>query len=181
MNNHNIQDKTFKKEMHDILKRRKICITGRNIIIDGYLADEELDRDKALDNEDNVSLDFEIQKQIEGNIPSEFVEQCNFVRWFKSEHPCVVIMSIRNGGSRSPKERSEQLREGLHPGAADLYIPEWKLWIEFKKIKGGVLSEKQEIFRDYVLGIGDNWMLAYGCEKGKKQVINFSEQRSRNR
>ena len=65
-------------------------------------------------------------------------------------YPGIVIMSIRNGGSRSPAERVEQIMEGLHPGATDIYIPEWHCWIEFKKIKGGVLSEKQEIFRDYV-------------------------------
>jgi len=167
-----INDTIFTDELNILLKKRKIKVKDRRATIKKYLDDDDINscRDKVLDRETYKTQCFLRSHREKNNVPSEFTEQCNFVKWFKSEYPHIVIMSIRNGGHRNPRERSEQLLEGLHPGAADLYIPAWKLWIEFKKIKGGVLSEKQEIFRDYVLGIGDNWILALGCEDGKSKL-----------
>jgi hypothetical protein len=96
------------------------------------------------------------------------------VHWFKKTYPGVVIMSIRNGGYRTPRERADQIREGLHPGVADLYIPAKKIWIEFKKTKGGILSEEQKIFRAYVCDVCcDNWMLAEGFEDGKVKIMEL--------
>jgi hypothetical protein len=60
--------------------------------------------------------------------------------------------------------------EGLHPGAADLFIPAWHLWIEFKKVKGGVLSEEQGKFADYVCNHNYGWFMAKGFEHGKAQI-----------
>jgi hypothetical protein len=85
-------------------------------------------------------------------------------------------MWIRNGGSRTPRERADQIREGLHPGAADLYIPAWHLWIEFKKVKGGVVSKEQEAFAEYVRNTcGDYYFLAEGFEQGKLKILAFVE------
>jgi len=165
-----ISDELFTDELNILLTRRKIKAKDRRAIIKYYLEILDLDRDKTLDLEEATTRIFVKTIKEKKAIPSEFTEQCNFVKWFKSEYPHIVIMSIRNGGHRNPRERTEQLMEGLHPGAADLYIPVWKMWIEFKRIKGGVLSEKQEEFRDYVLGIGDKWMLAIGCEDGKNKL-----------
>ncbi len=169
-----ISDTTFRNELDRHLKKRKIKANDRRAIIKKYLDDDiNTCRDHMLDREEFKTQCFLRVSREENNVPSEFKEQCDFVKWFKSEYPDIVIMSIRNGGYRNPRERTEQLMEGLHPGAADLYIPEWKLWIEFKKIKGGVLSENQEKFRDYVLGIGDKWILANGCEDGKAKCTTI--------
>ena len=57
----------------------------------------------------------------------------------------------------------------------DLYIPEWKLWIEFKKVKGGILSKDQKLWRNYLISIGDNWILANGFEDGVNKVRTFKK------
>ena len=173
-----INDITFSNELDNALKRQGIKKADRINIITEHMMRESYERDSILDDEEAKARDVEYERNKKISIPTEFKEQCDFVAWFKSTYPDVVIMSIRNGGSRSPRERSEQLLEGLHPGAADLYIPKWHLWIEFKKVKGGVLSEKQEKFRDYVTNqCSDNWMLAMGCDDGRKKVEMFLRDR----
>ena len=173
-----ITDIAFSNELGAALKRQGIKKADRINTIAEYMKRESYERDSILDDEECKAAAVEELRKIKKHIPSEFKEQCDFVAWFKSEHPAVVIMSIRNGGTRTPGERAQQVMEGLHAGATDLYIPEWHLWIEFKRIKGGVLSEKQETFRDYVLDVcGDSWILAVGCEDGKKKLSMFLENR----
>jgi len=172
-----ITDKIFKKELDSALKRQGILKKERDKLVSEQVRKTPLyDRDEVLDNEEIKASLYLTEKRKAKHIPSEFKEQCDFVEWFKSEYPGVVIMSIRNGGHRLASERQAQLLEGLHPGAADLYIPQWHLWIEFKRIKGGVLSKEQDIFANYVMNeCGDWWILAEGCENGKEQVIDFIE------
>ena len=105
--------------------------------------------------------------------PTEFKEQCDFVAWFRNEYPGIVLMSIRNGGSRSPKESRDQMLEGLYPGAADLFIPAWLCWIEVKRVRGSVWSEQQQAFKAYVESIGQTYLLAYGFEDGRSKLISF--------
>ena len=171
-----ITDETFKKELDSALKRQGILKKERNELIWIALKLPLHERDLILDNEEAKASEHESKKRKAKHIPSEFKEQCDFVAWFKSEYPGVVIMSIRNHGTRTPIEKTQQILEGLHPGAADLYIPQWHLWIEFKRIKGGVLSKEQDIFANYVMNeCGDWWILAEGCENGKEQVFDFIE------
>ena len=167
-----ISDEVFSAEYNDLLKDRKVKKKNRDILIESVINDKSIDRNKFLDYQIELKKDF-LKYNAEKNIvASEHKEQSDFVTWFRNKYTDVVIFAIRNGGSRSPAERAEQIREGVWAGVADLYVPEWKLWIEFKRRKGGVLSEKQIIFRDYVLGdkIGDSYILALGFENGKKQV-----------
>jgi len=82
-------------------------------------------------------------------------------------------MMIRNDGYRTPSERTEQLLMGLHPGAADLFIPELRLWIEMKRVKGGTLREEQVAFRNDVRPIGYRYAMAEGCEEAKEIVLNY--------
>ena len=172
-----INDLTFSNELDNALKRQGIKKADRINAIAEYMKRESYERDSILDDEEAKAIAIEELRKKDKHVPSEFKEQCDFVAWFKSAYPGVVIMSIRNGGSRSPRERSEQLLEGLHPGAADLYVPLWHLWVEFKKIKGGVLSEKQEQFRDYVTNhCNDSWILALGFEDGRKKIEMFFEE-----
>lgn len=111
-------------------------------------------------------------------IPKEKKEQKDFVAWFKKNHPSVKIMMIRNDGYRTPREKVEQKEMGLLSGAADLYIPEWHLWIEMKRIKGSRLSEEQANFRDYVRNeCGDNWMMPKGCEDAIQLIQWFIDGR----
>lgn len=175
-----ISDGTFALELNDSLKRQKIKIKERKSIIADCLADYDIDRDETLDHYENMARAFEAGKKQEKHIPSEFKEQCDFVEWFKKEYKGVVIMSIRNGGSRTPRERVDQLLEGLHVGAADIFVPKFRLWIEFKRIKGGIQSDKQKEFERYVIEeCGDDYILALGCEDGKSKVLKFLEEKGK--
>lgn len=170
-----ISDEVFKEQLDSALKRQGLKKADRDKYIASSMEYTEIeDRDKILDHEESQARKNELQKKQSKKIKSEFEEQCEFVQWFKKTYPGVVIMSIRNHGSRTPRERVDQIREGLHPGAADIYIPKWHLWIEFKKSKGGILSEQQEKFMDYVVReCGDSWILAEGFEKAKEDVLSF--------
>ena len=163
-----ISDEVFTEEMHRHLKAQNICKKDRVHIINCCLI-ADIDRDTVLDNDQyKAAL---VNKK--APIPSEFSEQCDFVEWFKKEYPGIVIMSIRNGGTRTLKERTEQLREGLHPGAADLFIPAWLCWVEMKRVKGGDQSEKQKIFESYVESLGQTYLLCEGFEQAKEKIACF--------
>jgi len=104
---------------------------------------------------------------------SEHEEQREFVRWFRLAHRGVRIFAIPNGGKRSKREAGRLKAEGVSSGVPDLYVPAWKLWIEMKKEKGGVLSPTQKDWRDYLVGIGDTWIVARGHADAIEQVISL--------
>jgi hypothetical protein len=165
-----ISDAVFSEEMHKHLKAQNMCKKDRTRIINEYLA-VNINRDSVLDQEQYKAATHKKKDPI----PTEFKEQCDFVAWFKNTYPGVVIMSIRNGGHRTPRERTEQLLEGLHPGAADLFIPEWLCWVEMKRLKGGVQSDKQKEFESYINRIGQTYLLCEGFEMAKTKIIRFRD------
>lgn len=128
-------------------------------------------RDDYLEAQRKYAMRAQKIKALKKAVPTETSEQIAFVAWFKSNFPDVVIMMIRNDGYRTAREKPEQILMGLHAGAADLYVPAWHLWIEMKRIKGSHTSDKQLIFRDYVMSIGDSHIIGIGCEHAKAQVL----------
>ena len=106
-------------------------------------------------------------------VPVEAWEQRQVVSWWHETYPEHKIIMIRNDGSRTPREKINQMRMGLCPGAADLYIPYKHLWIEMKRVKGSVVSDNQSRFRDYVQDIcRDRYELCYGHEQAKDIINN---------
>ena len=170
-----ISDEVFKDALEVAYKAQGIKVKERKEMIKNMLQINTKRRDSLIDYEENLARTHQATKKSSKKVRSEFEEQCEFVHWFKKTYPGVVIMSIRNGGSRTPRERADQIREGLHPGAADLFIPAWRLWIEFKKVKGGIVSKEQEKFADYVRNTcNDYYFLAEGCEQGKLKILAFA-------
>ena len=90
-------------------------------------------------------------------------------------------MSIRNGGVRAESERQGQMLEWLYVGAADLFCPEYSLWIELKKTKGYVWKPEQRQFKEDIERIGHTYLLAIGCEDGKEKIVQFMERKLRDR
>jgi len=76
--------------------------------------------------------------------PSESVEQITFVNWFRRTYPDVLIFAIPNGGLRHKTVAQKLKMEGVVSGVPDLFVPEWMLWIEMKREKGGTVSDKQK-------------------------------------
>lgn len=63
-------------------------------------------------------------------------------------------------------------REGMRKGVPDLFVPKWKLWIEFKRSKGGTVSPEQKEWHEYLEDhCGDIVIIARGCDDGVKKVM----------
>lgn len=112
-------------------------------------------------------------------IPTEHQEQAVFVRWFRIQFPAVRLFAIPNGAflAGSIGQRAAQMRklkaEGLDAGVPDICIPSWRLWIEFKRTKGGVVSDAQMDWHEYLESIGDAVIVARGFEDAARKVRVF--------
>ena len=106
-------------------------------------------------------------------IPSEHVEQSLFVQWFRRSYPNVLIFAIPNGGARSKATAGKLKVEGVVPGIPDLFIPEWGLWVEMKRTKGGRVSDEQFGMIDYLQSVGYRVIVGKGAENAKAQILEF--------
>jgi hypothetical protein len=103
----------------------------------------------------------------------ESSEQIGFVRWFRQNFPQVLIFAIPNGGRRGWKTAKTLKAEGVVPGIPDLHIPEWNIWIEMKRSKGGVLSPDQKEIIEYLESFGDTVIVAHGAEEASKKILSY--------
>lgn len=101
--------------------------------------------------------------------PSEHVEQRNFIGWWRKNR-MELIFAIPNGGRRGKAEAARLKMEGVTPGVWDLFVPELRLWIEFKRADRGTLSKAQREFGRNMLAAGYRCMVAWGCEDAKQQM-----------
>lgn len=106
-------------------------------------------------------------------IPTEHEEQRELVRWFRQTWPDVRIFAIPNGGARSPATAGRLKAEGVSAGVPDLFIPEWSLWVEMKRIKGGALSAEQKKWSAYLESVGYCVIVGKGADDAKKQISAF--------
>lgn len=96
-------------------------------------------------------------------VPLEHEEQKNFVKWFRTKHPTILIFAVPNAALRDYKLAAYLRAEGMVAGIPDLHIPEWKTVIEFKRVKGSTISSEQLWFEKYYKHIGWRHFFAYGC------------------
>ena len=109
-----------------------------------------------------------------GNVPTEDLEQITFISWFERTYPNVLIFHIPNGGKRSITQAMKFQKMGVKPGIPDLFIPEWRLWIEMKRTKGGSLSKDQKEKLEYLTEVCKyDYILSKGWEEGRKKIIEF--------
>jgi hypothetical protein len=110
-------------------------------------------------------------------IPTEHQEQAQFVRWFELSYPHIRFFAIPNGIRTSFSQAKKAKAEGLRAGVPDIYFPILKLWIEFKRSKGGVVSQEQKDWHNYLEDhCGDTVMIARGCNDGIEQINKFLTQ-----
>ncbi len=109
--------------------------------------------------------------------PSESDEQIGFLQWFDDRFEGVWIFHIPNGGHRAMSVAKKMKAEGVKKGVPDLYIPEWKLWIEMKRQKNGSVSKDQADWHEYLQGIGDTVIVAKGARDASRQVLEFLQER----
>ena len=105
--------------------------------------------------------------------PSEHEEQAGLVQWFRARFPMVLIFAIPNGEKRSISVARRLKAEGVTPGVPDLFVPEWRLWIEMKRREGGRLSQDQKSMIRYLEGIGQTVIVGKGAGDASRQILDF--------
>jgi len=112
-------------------------------------------------------------------VPYESDEQIAFVKWFRATFPDVLIFSIPNGGSRQKREALKLKAEGVVSGVPDLAIPEWRLFIEMKRQKGGTVSPEQKAIMAELVRVGYVCQVCNGYAAAKDFVLSFVDAKSR--
>lgn len=74
------------------------------------------------------------------------------------------IIAIPNGGWRDIKTAARLKAEGVTKGVPDLFIPEWRFWIEMKRQKGGVASDEQKDWLVYLNSIRYTAVVCRGAD-----------------
>ena len=110
------------------------------------------------------------------SVTNEHDEQVGFVIWFRSRFPNVLILAVPNGGKRHPGTARKLKAEGVVPGVPDLFVPEWSLWVEMKRAKGGRLSPDQREVIAYLESIGHSVVVGHGAEDASRQLIEWRMQ-----
>ena len=109
--------------------------------------------------------------------PSEHKEQVGFVNWFEAQFPRVRIFAIPNGGHRAVSVGKQLKAEGVRAGVPDLFIPEWHLWVEMKRVKGGRLSGEQKDWIAYLESIGYTVVVGLGAKDASRKVMELKSPR----
>ena len=103
-------------------------------------------------------------------IPSEHIEQREFVSAFRKRHPDVRIFAIPNGEARSRTTGARLKAEGVSAGVPDLFIPAWLVWIEMKRQRGGAVSPAQRDWHSYLKSLGHTVIVARGQEEAWRML-----------
>ena len=106
-------------------------------------------------------------------IPSEHVEQSLLVQWFRRSYPNVLIFAIPTGGHRHIAVATKMKVTGAVKGIPDLFVPEWHLWVEMKRTKGGAVSNEQQGMIEYLQSVGYRAIVGKGAENAKAQILEF--------
>lgn len=104
---------------------------------------------------------------------TEHQEQCLFVEWFELQFPKVRIFAVPNGIRTSIGAAVKAKKEGVRTGVPDLFVSEWRLFIEMKREKGGRLSEAQKDWKEYLESVGYSVIVAHGFNDAKIQIAQF--------
>lgn len=110
-------------------------------------------------------------------LPSEHWEQCQVVSWFRRKYGPVRIFAIPNGGWRSKATAMKLKAEGVSPGVPDLFVPQFNLWVEMKRVKGGRVSPDQHDWIKYLTEIGNTVLVCKGHEHAIEQIDAFMADR----
>lgn len=93
------------------------------------------------------------------------------VKWFRAQFPKVRIFAVPNAAMRSVELASYLKSEGMVPGVCDLWIPEWRMAIEMKRVKGGVISPEQRDWAEYLVAIGWTHIFGMGFDDAKRKIL----------
>lgn len=105
--------------------------------------------------------------------PSEHQEQVGLINWFRVKFNGVLIFAIPNGEKRAISVAKRLKAEGVVSGVPDLFIPEWNLWIEMKRVKGGRLLPEQKEIIGYLESIGQKVIVGKGAKHASELILKY--------
>ena len=85
----------------------------------------------------------------------------------------MLIFAIPNGEKRAITVAKRLKAEGVVRGIPDLFIPQWNLWVEMKRVSGGRLSPEQKAMIGYLEGVGHKVIVGKGAADASKQILEF--------
>lgn len=88
----------------------------------------------------------------------------------------MLIFAIPNGEKRAITVAKRLKAEGVVRGIPDLFIPQWNLWVEMKRVSGGRLSPEQKGMIQYLEGVGHKVIVAKGAADASKQILEFCDE-----
>lgn len=115
-------------------------------------------------------------------IASETQEQAALMKWANMQsckYPDLLkLFAIPNGGYRKHIEASILKGQGVKAGVADLFLPVARgvyhgMFIEMKRVKGGVTSPEQTAFGDQVMGDGYRYSICTGWEMAADRLLQY--------
>lgn len=111
-------------------------------------------------------------------MPTEHEEQRAFVSWFRKSGD-VRILAIPNGGLRGKGQAMRLKAEGVSAGVPDLFIPEWGLWIEMKRRKGGRVDPDQKDWAAYLNDCGYTVITPKGAHDACTAIIQWLQENNK--
>jgi hypothetical protein len=106
---------------------------------------------------------------------SEHNEQVGLLSWVHQRYPGLLIFAIPNGGLRTVRTAISLRDEGVVPGVPDLFIPKWKLFVEMKRERGGVVSRSQQRIIEQLRNCGYTVILGKGARDASAQILEFAK------
>lgn len=103
-------------------------------------------------------------------------EQIGFVSWFRRTFPSLLIFAIPNGEKRSISVAKRIKISGGVSGIPDLCIcfpGGLVIWVEMKKIKGGVISDKQKNIHDILRSLGHTVIIGNGAVNASTKLLEI--------
>ncbi len=116
--------------------------------------------------------------------PTENAEQAALFQWAElasGAHPELRLLhAIPNGGYRTARTAAILQRTGVKPGVPDICLPVPRggynsLYIELKRVKGGVVSARQKIWLDRLNANGNRAVVCRGWEEARDTILDYLE------
>lgn len=89
-----------------------------------------------------------------------------------------MIFAIPNGEHRAVSVARRLKAEGVVKGIPDLFIPEWNLWVEMKRQKGGRISDDQSNIIDHLRNVGHSVIVGIGAKDASAKILDFINART---
>lgn len=113
------------------------------------------------------------------HILNEHEEQVALIKWFDLQYKNkFVLFAIPNGGQRNLLVAKKLKAEGVRAGCPDLFLAcpcrDWNgLFIEMKRIKGGVISQNQKEMMKRLESAGYKCLVCNGFVEAKQAIEEY--------